>query len=73
VLLMTNGWSHAWHEAHARALPAPESRPMPAWPPHARFVPQKAQALRRARLLVMAAGVAGVLAIVAGLLWWTGA
>jgi hypothetical protein len=65
VLLISNGVRWEWFETHAAALPAP-------WPIHAHevdaprssFVPQRARAVRRAKMLATIALIVVVLAIV---------
>jgi hypothetical protein len=65
VLLISNGVRWEWFERHAAALPAP-------WPIHAHevdgprssFVPQRARAVRRAKMLATIALIVVVLAIV---------
>lgn len=65
VLLLSNGFARDWCERHTPSAPLHPAA-APAWPPPVAFVPQKAVALRRARLLALgalaaAAAVAAVL------------
>jgi hypothetical protein len=68
VIMLSAGFARAWFERNAgAALPAPREEPGDFGAPEV-FVPQKARALRRAKLLAAAAGVIAVLGGVALLL-----
>ena len=57
VLLLSYGWMHAYFRQHPDvSAPAPVN-PFRQWPPPSRFVPQKARAMRRAKVLVAAGAV----------------
>jgi hypothetical protein len=73
VLMLSNGYRHAWFQRQAAAL-APLPVPVdegPAFGPPEAFVPQKVRALKRARII--AAVLAAVVAMLAalGLTLWT--
>jgi hypothetical protein len=64
VILLSHGFSRAWFHANPYAAAPPAAQPV-EFPPQLPFVPQKARALARAKLL------AGAVALLAGggLLW----
>lgn len=62
VLLLTNGYTRAWHETAVPAAPLSPAPPA-SWAPPVRFVPQKAVALRRL-IWLAAAGVAALVGLV---------
>jgi hypothetical protein len=72
VILMLNfGWSRAWWQAHPDAsAPEPAVKVSPEefgeW---RMFVPQKAKAMRRAKVIAVAGAVGFALAVVAGVAW----
>lgn len=68
VLLLSYGYSRPWY---ARTVPGMPLEPPPAraWPPPARFVPQRAIAVRRLKRLTAAGAVAAVAAAVALVRW----
>jgi len=68
VLLLSNGFSRAWHKQHPEAsAPAPEQEVADFGEPE-HFVPQKARAMKRFKQSVLAGGVAGM-ALLAGLIY----
>jgi len=72
VILLSSGWLRAYVARHEEAaLPAPAEEPRDYGAPET-FVPQKARALRRAKLLATAMALAGAGALVAGLVHWLG-
>jgi hypothetical protein len=66
VVLLTSGFLHAWRQGHQDA-----SEPAPAvqvtYPPPQVFVSQRARAIKRAKLLVVAAALGGATLVAA---WW---
>ena len=63
VLLLSNGFARAWHEARSEDEPPPTVAC--AWPPRVPFVPQKTIAKQRLMVAVAASAAALVLAILA--------
>jgi len=63
IVLLSSGLMHPWFQGHRDAsLPQPQGH---AFPPHQRFVPQREIAMRRAKLLIGAAGALGMMAAAA--------
>lgn len=68
VLMLSYGYAHLWHEQHRDALPLlPPSAGDFGRP--ARFEPQRVVAVRRAKWLVAAAGVAALAGLAALVAW----
>jgi hypothetical protein len=71
VLLLVHGNRRAHAAAHGVAsAPEPVERWQERWPAPETFVPQKVRAMRKAKLLVAAGGVAGLAVLSAGVWWW---
>jgi hypothetical protein len=66
VLMLSNGWRHAWWTVHQSELPQALRGSGVSWPLPAPFVPQKVLAIRRAKWLGLAAGAA---VVIAALVW----
>jgi hypothetical protein len=68
VLMLSYGWAHAFFATKPRfTMPAP-SGPISNWGPRDRFVPQKALAIRRAKMIAVGASAAVLLGAAAALL-----
>ncbi len=65
ILLLAHGWRHAWATANPNATAPAPSQAATNWSPHQVFVPQKARAIRRAKLIVAAAAGAAAVALAA--------
>ncbi|WP_234800429.1 hypothetical protein [Luteitalea pratensis] len=72
ILLLAHGWRHAWALANRDAsAPVPSVTPA-TWPPHEVFVPQKARAMKRAKMItgaVATATLAGAVALLTSIVW----
>lgn len=63
VLLLAHGWRHAWLLANPDAAEPTPVSPSTSWPAQTPFVPQKARAIRRAKLLALAGGATALLLV----------
>jgi len=70
VLMLSYGYAHLWHEANREALPLLPPVGAVDFGDPAHFEPQKTIAIRRAKMLIAAAGVAA-LAFVAAVMYLT--
>jgi hypothetical protein len=68
VLLLTQGWMHAWFKNHLSSMEPIPYVPTLLFKPPVRFVPQKTRALRRAKVITLSL-LGLVLLSVAGLIW----
>jgi hypothetical protein len=73
VILMLNfGWSHAWWQQNPTASAPAPTEPVFKTAPWRMFVPQKAIAMRRAKLLMAAGGMVTLGLTAAAMVWWLG-
>jgi hypothetical protein len=64
VLMLSYGYAHLWHEAHRDTMALLPPSPRETGPP-ATFEPQKAIAIRRAKMIVVGAALMGLAGLVA--------
>jgi hypothetical protein len=69
VLMMAFGWSRAWWQANPSASAPPPSEPLGEVGEWTMFVPQKAVAMRRAKLIAVAGALTLAVSVIA-LAWW---
>ncbi|MCE9529640.1 MAG: hypothetical protein K8T89_00640 [Planctomycetes bacterium] len=70
VLMLSNGFSHAWHVEHPEEKAPPPAVAISDFGEPERFVPQKAVAMGRFKQGVLAGGVVGFMALVVIVLRW---
>jgi hypothetical protein len=69
VLMLSNGYSRAWHKENPDAVaPKPAQESVDFGEPQ-RFVPQKVRAIKRFKQIVIASGI-GFIAALAVAVWW---